>query len=147
MDRRELKEIIAKLDSEAQIIERLGIANLKIEFNEAFTGLAESKTVQENMRSELQNAKETKKQAEVVLLMSGELDGVDPVTKKSSKDYRSKQIEEKLAKQIKAINDAEKSYKEVSFNVDKLQDKISLLRNLSRLTVAELNLYSGREVI
>ena len=119
------------------------LKQLNLDFQSAFNALAESKKMAQKQRNELFSLQEAKKQKGMELLLDVKDDGTPLL--KGTIQIKEAQKAEHLKPLSQGIETAEREVRGADFAVAKAMDKISLLRNLSRLLRAEVQVIFGGE--
>lgn len=124
-------------------LKTLNIDEIRNQILDNFSKLAVVKTDAKTARETLESVRAAKSMQENNLMLATHEDGTSLINGKNQ-TIRDAQVKEQLQIIIGEHQEQEKKYRDAQFEVELVQDKISMLRKLVSLITAELN-YLGAD--
>lgn len=121
----------------------LNVSEIRSQLIDNFKKLVVKKTDAKNERETFESIRSTKAMQENSLMLATDEEGT-PLINGKNKEIRDAQVKEQLQTIIEEYQEQEKKNRDAQFEVELVQDKISMLRKLVSLTTAELN-YLGAD--
>ena len=125
--------------NKAKYLADLEVAGLREGFKDTVSSLIKAKEEARIAREALRELQFTREKEARNLILTGKVNALDPVTNKSSKDYREMQVAKILNGLDAKILEEEKELEKRMYFVQTEELQLSMLRNLNRSIIAELN--------